>query len=482
MSSTSSIALRIYGGSVSAGFGRAPLVSFGKAPEGYLPTPPTLVDEPQAWMIVHAQDYTLYALYSRAYKTAAQEPGQLLVCAFLPPSLRISEGKSPSSLLSSLRDHFTVMAAPGMVLPVQEQDSSSYRTMAGLYPLDERPMPLPIMSGPEPASFCVQTQGQLEALMLYSRYEQLAKVGRLELGFHCPSTVSLPLGGAQRPASPVPEKKVRPAVVPPPVVEKKEAELAPPVAANTQLPATPPLVTAQPATQPSAPAASNPPQHQGTLDPKYRVAIILTACALAVTLVALFIGISLSSGKKASSISSEESVIPSEAKESIEEVALPIEAVPVEEAVAVEEEAARLKAEEEAMKAAEEAKRAAEEKERKLQEAAEATKQARQRAIDWWNDHRLVDWFEFQESKEYKALSHSDQIALDKVFRYRQYSDNKGYTKGTSFEVKEIVEARLPLRDWNDLLNLKKYVEQFTASRKMKDQKETIRENNRKDK
>ena len=120
MSSSTSIALRIYGGTVSAGFGRTPLVSFGKVPEGYLPTPPTLVDETQSWMIVHAQEYTLYALHSRAFKTEKQEAGQLLIAVFLPPDKRIGGGKSPASLLSSLRDHFTVMAASGMVLPTQE--------------------------------------------------------------------------------------------------------------------------------------------------------------------------------------------------------------------------------------------------------------------------------------------------------------------------------------------------------------------------
>ena len=189
------LSLRIYGGPASTGLNKTPLVSLGAIPLTFQPIPPVLVDEPNSWMIVHAQDYTLYAMHSRQFRTAAGDAAQAMICLFFPPQLRLGEGKSPLALLTSLLDSFLVIGAPDGVLPDHPLDNSPYRMLLGRYPLEPRPVLLPIMQGQEPASFCVANQPQLDALMRHSRYDALAKVGRLELGFHCDSSVDIVTSG-----------------------------------------------------------------------------------------------------------------------------------------------------------------------------------------------------------------------------------------------------------------------------------------------
>lgn len=54
------------------------------------------------------------------------------------------------------------------------------------------------MQGHSPASFCVNSKNQLDALMRHSRYDILASVGCLELGFNCKSSISL-MASAKKP-------------------------------------------------------------------------------------------------------------------------------------------------------------------------------------------------------------------------------------------------------------------------------------------
>ena len=194
------LSIRIYGGDLVTGLNPSPLVSVGVAPDGFTPAPPTIVNEPRSYLIVHAKKYTYYAMHMKDRLTAANgQPGQLQLCLFMPAQKRLKEA-TPLALLSSLADTFTAIGTAPMPdgssqLPQQALDSTPFNNVLARYKMEQRPMPLPEMQGQEGAAYCVKDQSQLEALMRHSRYQQLSKVGRLEIGFHCPTTVQLPIGG-----------------------------------------------------------------------------------------------------------------------------------------------------------------------------------------------------------------------------------------------------------------------------------------------
>ncbi|MCR4919394.1 MAG: hypothetical protein K5928_06235 [Prevotella sp.] len=218
------LSIRIYGGDTVAGFTAAPLVSVGQAPDGFQPVPPTIVNEPRSYLIVHAKKYTYYAMHMKdRLSTAAGLPGQLLLCLFMPAREKLKDA-SPLSLLSSLADTFTALATKpaadgSSLLPEQALDSTPFVNVLNRYTTEERGRQLPEMKGQEAAAFQVNDQSQLEAIMRFSLYSELSKVGRLEIGYHCKSTVNLPIGG-NKPA-PNPEPVVTPPVQQPPVSEPK---------------------------------------------------------------------------------------------------------------------------------------------------------------------------------------------------------------------------------------------------------------------
>lgn len=185
------MSLRIYGGGLSAGFDASPLVSVGTIPIGYVPMPPIIVDEELSWMISHTQSHTVYHLYSRNCRTTMGEAGQLLACLFLPAQKRLAENASPLGLLNSVFDFFSIHVMQGENLPDVAADPSPFIALLKRYPLEERPLPLPVMGGRGSVAFCVSNLTQLDALMRHSRYPVLSSVGRLELGMHCPSTIQL---------------------------------------------------------------------------------------------------------------------------------------------------------------------------------------------------------------------------------------------------------------------------------------------------
>lgn len=191
MATIISLALRVYGGTSEGSLAKQSFVSVGNVPQEFHPMPPTLVDEQQVWMITHAQDYTLYTISSKRCRTADDLPGQILICLFLPPQKRLADGHSPLGLLDSLMDIFVVQALRGGRLPNAPIDGSPFKSLLDKYRLEERPMPLPIMGGHEPCSFCVESKAQLDAIMRHSRYPILSSVGRLELGFQCKSSIAL---------------------------------------------------------------------------------------------------------------------------------------------------------------------------------------------------------------------------------------------------------------------------------------------------
>ena len=304
MALVTKLSLRIYGGAQSTGFSKEPLVSVGNAPDGIIPMPPTIVDEPQSWFITHAQSYTMYALYSKRYNTSQQQPGQLLFCLFMPVQQRLGEGKSPLGLLDSLMDQFAIQGLVNDCLPDSAIDSSPFKILLDRYKMEQRPLLLPIMQGHEAAAFCVENRSQLDALMRHSRYPVLGGVGRLELGFHCKSTISLSTTGNSQGKSPAAAKPkpatdsaptAQPAVPPvppvapaakpmdapkydapkmpePPIMQKPEIPKAPeaPVAPKTEAPKAPeapvaPKVEApKPPVPPKAPSTPASPSSPAT--------------------------------------------------------------------------------------------------------------------------------------------------------------------------------------------------------------------------
>lgn len=238
MQTVETLALRIYGGPLEAGLNPQALVAVGSIPDNFRPMPPTIVDESQSWMITHAQGYTSYAMYSKDNIFAADGlPGQLMIYLFLPTMKRLADGKTALGLFDSIYDNFCIQNMVGGRLPATPVDSSTYTMLLKRYRLEDRPMQLPVMSGHEPAAYCVENRAQLDALMRHSRYNELQGVGRLELGMHCRSTITLNVKGAapkrttptppKSPVAPAAFSPSKPASTPPPATPKATTPITP---------------------------------------------------------------------------------------------------------------------------------------------------------------------------------------------------------------------------------------------------------------
>lgn len=186
-----SIRLFIYTGSQEAGFNSVPVVSVGSAPAGYAPLPPLVVQEDEVWIIKHAADYNLYALFSKKYLAKNGGDGQLLITLILPANQQLAEGKSTLALLNSILDCFLVQEMEGDKLPDHPVSNKSYVRLLGRYPLEERSLMLPVMKGKSHVAFQLKNTAQLDAMMRYSRYSELENVRQLELGFKCTPTITL---------------------------------------------------------------------------------------------------------------------------------------------------------------------------------------------------------------------------------------------------------------------------------------------------
>ena len=191
MSVLNNLSLRIYGGTLGNGLARVPIVSVGDEPTDFMPMAPSLVDEQQTWIILHAQYYTMYALSSKRCYTQDNKQGQMLICLFLPPQQRLARGSSPLEVLEKLLDCFELHSLRNRQLPVAPVDNTPYMSLLEEYEMEPRPLQLPIMRGQAPASFRIENKSHLDALMRFSRYHSLAEVRCLELGFNCNSTISL---------------------------------------------------------------------------------------------------------------------------------------------------------------------------------------------------------------------------------------------------------------------------------------------------
>lgn len=179
-SSIEKLALRIYKGTQSTGLGERPLVSVGSVPITFRPAIPSLVNEPEIWILLHHQDYTLYA-----YRVTQEDTTSIQICLLVPVGMRLSADNSPYGLLIEALDIFKR----------QGNKNVSFEELMAKCALEERmkEMYLPVMVGQNPASFCADSRTQVKALLMFSQYPQLAGISWLEIGLECDSTVSLPI-------------------------------------------------------------------------------------------------------------------------------------------------------------------------------------------------------------------------------------------------------------------------------------------------
>ena len=174
------LALRIYKGTHGAQPDERALVSVGAIPDTFSPVVPSLVDEPETWILVHRYDYTLYV-----YQVTQEDTTYRQICLLVPVSIRLSADNNPYGLLLEL---WGILESQGNQHALFEE-----RLALSIIGKQVSDMRLPVMDGQQPASFCADSRMQVKALLMFSQYPQLARVSRLEIGLHCASTISLPI-------------------------------------------------------------------------------------------------------------------------------------------------------------------------------------------------------------------------------------------------------------------------------------------------
>lgn len=174
------LALRIYKGTHGAPPDERALVSVGAIPDTFSPVVPSLVDEPETWILVHRYDYTLYV-----YQVTQEDTTYRQICLLVPVSIRLSADNNPYGLLLEL---WGILESQGNQHALFEE-----RLALSIIGKQVSDMRLPVMDGQQPASFCADSRMQVKALLMFSQYPQLARVSRLEIGLHCASTISLPI-------------------------------------------------------------------------------------------------------------------------------------------------------------------------------------------------------------------------------------------------------------------------------------------------
>ena len=174
------LALRIYKGTHGTPLDEHPLVSIGAVPDTFSPIVPSLVDEPETWILVHRYDYTLYV-----YQVTQEDTTYRQICLLVPVGIRLSADNNPYGLLLEL---WGMLESQGNQRALFEE-----RLALSIIGNQVSDMRFPVMDGQQPASFCADSRMQVKALLMFSQYPQLARVSRLEIGLHCASTISLPI-------------------------------------------------------------------------------------------------------------------------------------------------------------------------------------------------------------------------------------------------------------------------------------------------
>ena len=194
------LALRIYKGGRGSDLDEHPLVAIGVVPNTFQPRTPSLVNEPEVWILIHAQEYTLYSYFI----TRGETDCNVEIYLFVPVNMKLSADDNPYSLLSKAFDYFKKQGNTGRI------DTTPFELLLTGCVLEERPndISLPIMTGNNPASFCAESRAQVSALLRFSQYQQLSNIGHLEIGYQCNTTVTIPIKILQK-TRPIQEQKPR---------------------------------------------------------------------------------------------------------------------------------------------------------------------------------------------------------------------------------------------------------------------------------
>ena len=195
MESIKKLMLRIEGGETNEPL--KTLLNVGNVPDN-MRLAPSLISLDQSWRIVHAQMFTAYGLWSPA-TTSRGTTGHLQITLFVPPMQQLANSTNPLDVLNAVIDLMGIKDSHGLRLPNMTLDSVQFERLLNKYDLVERPMPLPVMAGKVPGTFCVSNETQLRALMRFSRYPELAKVSQLELGYNCATTININTKVANKP-------------------------------------------------------------------------------------------------------------------------------------------------------------------------------------------------------------------------------------------------------------------------------------------
>lgn len=187
------IGIRIFWGPWGGEFEPEPVVSVGQVAGEIVPSAPELVKEDWSWMIRIDEAKVVYACFSKEQSSNSGKYLQLLVCVIIPKGLRLAGGKSPLELLEDVRRRFDGLFSLNLHAKKsrEEQVKAEYARLLKNYSLEECPWYVFYMEGDKPASLCVESQSQLDALMRYNAYPALAHIEHLELGFKCKTTVDI---------------------------------------------------------------------------------------------------------------------------------------------------------------------------------------------------------------------------------------------------------------------------------------------------
>lgn len=190
------LGIRIYWGPWGGELDPSPLVKVGRAWDASMPDAPSLVDEDRVWMIANKPVCSFYSFYLKVPRTHGDGFMQVMVCLMIPEGQHLAS-QSPLTLLDALWELFNRLFTidDSAKRPTKEVVDTAYIQLLADYPLEKCLWYVFRMEGTEPASFCVESRAQLDALMRFNAYPALANVKHLELGFNCSSTLNIDTKG-----------------------------------------------------------------------------------------------------------------------------------------------------------------------------------------------------------------------------------------------------------------------------------------------